>query len=217
MIVIGLLALPVLVGSSATAPIADRLILALSAQTTAGFSSLAPGDLDPFSKAVTMISMAVGGGLGSTAGGIKLLRLVILIRLVQLIVMKTRLPPHAVVRSDLDERGGEAVARALALAALFATIIGISWLPFLWFGYDPLNALFEVVSATATVGLSTGIVGPDLPTGLKFLLCVDMILGRLEIVAVLVFVAPRTWIGNRRATPRPDDGNETANERGDVE
>jgi trk system potassium uptake protein TrkH len=61
-------------------------------------------------------------------------------------------------------------------------------------GHAPLDALFEVVSAVGTVGLSAGITAPELAPGLKLLLCVDMLMGRLEIVAVLVLLYPPTWI-----------------------
>jgi trk system potassium uptake protein TrkH len=64
-------------------------------------------------------------------------------------------------------------------------------------GYAPLDSLFEVVSATGTVGLSSGITGPELPTLLKGVICADMLMGRLEIVAWLVVLNPGTWIGRR--------------------
>jgi trk system potassium uptake protein TrkH len=83
--------------------------------------------------------------------------------------------------------------------ALFPVVILLSWLPFLAFGYDPLDALFEVVSAVGTVGLSTGIARPELEPLLKGVLCVDMWLGRLEILAILILFAPRTWIGRHRS------------------
>jgi trk system potassium uptake protein TrkH len=53
--------------------------------------------------------------------------------------------------------------------------------------------LIEVASATATVGLSSGITGPDLEPGLKALLTLDMLAGRVEIIASLVLVYPGTW------------------------
>ena len=81
--------------------------------------------------------------------------------------------------------------------ALFIAVILLSWLPFVAAGYDPLNALFEVVSATATVGLSTGITATDLPTYLKAVLCADMLAGRLEIVALLIVLYPGSWFGKR--------------------
>jgi trk system potassium uptake protein TrkH len=83
------------------------------------------------------------------------------------------------------------------LILLFILIILLSWFPFVAYGFDPLNALFEVVSATATVGLSTSITAPDLPAFLKAVLCTDMLLGRLEGVALLLVLYPRTWFGRR--------------------
>ncbi len=178
----------------------DLLLTAFSAQTTAGFSIVPVHLMDPFSKVVLIVSMFVGGSVGSSAGGIKLLRLLVLIKLVRLIILKTRLTPHAAGPEPIAGRTwtGDELVRILVVVGLFAAVIVISWLPFLWYGYDPLDALFEVVSATGTVGLSTGISGLALPSALKGVLCLDMLLGRLEILPLLVFLAPRTWIGRRR-------------------
>jgi len=135
----------------------------------------------------------------------------VLIKLIQLIIQKTRLTPHATVQISIAGRtwGDDELVRILAVIGMFASVIVLSWLPFLWYGYDPLDALFEVVSATGTVGLSTGISGLGLPSALKGLLCLDMVLGRLEILPLLVFLAPRTWIGSRRPieVPAKEKGN----------
>jgi len=175
------------------------LLLGFSAQTTAGFSSLAVGGLDNASKLVLIMAMAVGGGLGSTAGGVKLLRMLILLRLVQLFLWRTAMPGRAVLQPRL---GGKRLAdddlqRAVLLLVLFVLVVLLSWLVFVAFGHAPLDALFEVVSATGTVGLSTGITAPELHPVLKTVLCADMLLGRLEIVALLVLLYPRTWFGHR--------------------
>jgi trk system potassium uptake protein TrkH len=50
-----------------------------------------------------------------------------------------------------------------------------------------------VISAAFTVGLGAGTVGPDLETPLKLILCAVMLLGRLEIVAFLILLYPRSW------------------------
>jgi trk system potassium uptake protein TrkH len=175
-------------------------VMALSAQTTAGFASLDVSALDTGSKFLMVLMMAVGGGAGSTAGGIKILRILILIRVLQAMFARMSLPKHAVYeprisgkRVDRDE-----IQEALTVLLLFAATVLLSWLAFVASGYDALDSLFEVTSATGTVGLSAGIVGPDLPAGLKLVLCADMILGRLELIALFVILMPRTWIPKRR-------------------
>jgi trk system potassium uptake protein len=173
----------------------DALLQAGSAQTTTGFATLDLSDLDPAAKGVLILSMATGGGVGSTAGGIKLLRLLILIRMVQLAVMRVQLPRHAVLHPAIGGRAldGPQIEHALVLILLFILLVLGSWLAFLAAGYPALDALFEVVSATATVGLSVGITSPDLEPGLKLLLSLNMLAGRLEIVALLVLLFPWTW------------------------
>jgi trk system potassium uptake protein TrkH len=83
------------------------------------------------------------------------------------------------------------------IIGLFVAVAFASWIPFVVLGYDSLDALFEVVSATGTVGLSTGITSGELPALLKLVLCCDMLLGRVEIFAVLVALSPGSWFGNR--------------------
>ena len=177
-------------------------VIGFSAQTTAGFATVEIPELSAVSKLVLILSMIVGGGVGSTAGGFKVLRLLIALRSISLLVASTSLPPHALVTPRLGKEKLHAaeIEQALSLILTFVTLIALSWLAFLAAGYDPLDSLFEVVSATGTVGLSTGLTGPELPTMLKRVLCVDMLMGRLEIMAWLVLVYPRTWLGLRRDT-----------------
>jgi trk system potassium uptake protein TrkH len=172
-------------------------LVAISAQAGAGFTSLDVGGLDPGSKLALIVSMLIGGGVGSTAGGIKILRLLILLRLLQLLVQRACLPRSAVVRPRVSGHTleGREIEHSLLIILLFGVIVLLSWFPFVALGYPPLDALFDVVSAVATVGLSTGVTGPELPSLLKGLLCIDMLIGRLEGVALLLVLYPRTWIG----------------------
>jgi trk system potassium uptake protein TrkH len=175
------------------------LLLGMSAQSTTGFSAVAVPALDPLSKLLLIPSMLIGGSLGSTAGGFKLLRLLILLRLLQLWLRRAGAPPHAVIEPWLAGRKLESdeIQRALLVIALFAGLALASWLVFVAFGHVPLDALFEVVSATATVGLSSGITSADLHPFLKAVLCLDMLAGRVEVFALLVLLFPGTWLGKR--------------------
>ena len=175
-------------------------LMVLSAQTTAGFSSLDVGLLSAADKMTLMLAMASGGSVGSTAGGFKLLRLMILLGLLFRCLKNLTTPAHAVIEQRLDHRRieTEEVQDALMIILVFGAVVLLSWIPFLFYGFTPLDALFEVVSATGTAGLSSGVTQANLPTPLKAVLCVDMLLGRLEFVAWMVFFYPRTWFGRKR-------------------
>ena len=172
---------------------------ALSAQSTAGFASLRLSEIDAASKLVLIFSMFLGGSLGSTAGGIKILRLLILMRLLYLSIQRAGMPRNAVADARLGERRLEPdeIQNALVLVLVFIGFIVFSWLPFVMMGHSTLDSLLEVVSAIGTVGLSAGITDAGLHPFLKAVLCADMLLGRLEIFAWLVLLYPGTWFGIR--------------------
>lgn len=175
---------------------ANAPLVAVSAQTTTGFETISVAELGAAAQLVLIVAMTIGGNGGSTAGGIKTLRLLILIRLVQSFVLRASSGSHAVITptlgghrlSDEDFRG------CGATVVLFTIAVAAGWFVFLLYDYPAGDALFEVVSALCTVGLSAGLTGPDLETPLKAVLCVLMLIGRLEVIAFVVLFYPRTWI-----------------------
>ena len=174
----------------------DALLQAINAQTTTGFSTVDITTLSPTGKLALILSMLTGAGLGSTGGGLKLLRILFLLRLVQVLIWRSLLPPHAVITNRVAGVAIDDVqiSRVTGVVLLYLLIIVGSWMVFVAAGHEPFDALFEVVSATATVGLSAGLSSPDLASGLKLLLCFDMLAGRLEVLALAVTLYPRTWI-----------------------
>jgi trk system potassium uptake protein TrkH len=146
--------------------------------------------------------MGIGGNIGSTAGGIKIMRMIIIFKMIRHLILKIGLAAGTVVH---PRYGGkrletEEIERCFLLAFLFIGVVIISWLPFVVLGHPPIDSLFEVVSATGTVGLSTGITSAELAPLLKGILGVDMIMGRLEIIAFLILFFPYTWFGKRKRT-----------------
>ncbi|MFP4053048.1 MAG: TrkH family potassium uptake protein [Phycisphaerae bacterium] len=176
------------------------VLTGFSAQTTTGFSSLPMVSLPSVAKLVVIVSMFIGASLGSTGGGVKILRAVILFRLLQSLLRRTLTPRHAVIHTRVQGSRLESrtAVDAMLVIALFVVCNAVGWGAMLAYGQPPLDSLFDVVSATGTVGLSTGVVSPDLPAVLKVMLCVNMLAGRLEVLALLVLVYPRTWVGRRR-------------------
>ena len=186
-------------GMGAGAGFGHAVALGISAQTTTGFSTLSVAGLDAAAKLVLIIAMLTGGCVGSTAGGVKMLRLLTVGVLFRQVMRRSALAPHAVAEPRLGGHTLEAddIERALLIMALYVGGMAFSWLPFLAAGYAPLDALFEVVSATGTVGLSTGITRTALEAPLKLVLIADMLFGRVEFIGLLVVLWPRTWFAKK--------------------
>lgn len=172
----------------------------LSAISTAGFSSTDIAQMGNGAQLLLILAMATGGCAGSTAGGIKMIRLLVLFRMLYLVIQRAGAPPRAVLEARLNNKklGSAEIINAVSLFILFTSTTAISWLLFLALDHAPLASLFEIVSALGTVGLSAGITTEALHPVLKTILCLDMLLGRLEIIAWLIFFHPKTWIGLRK-------------------
>ena len=121
-----------------------------------------------------------------------------------LIIVRTCLPRHAVIEPRLAGRRLQAdeIQEALLLIFLYCgRRRGVPGCSLSRRAYDPLDSLFEVVSATGTVGLSVGITSVDLPVWLKGVLCGGYAVGTSgKIIAWLVMLFPGTWFGKRMET-----------------
>ncbi len=138
-------------------------------------------------------AMALGGGVCSTTGAIKMLRIGIVYKAMQEDIKRIILPGRAIVVKrfhhikDLfleDRQVRPAILITLAYFLLYAlgALIGM------FFGYPFLDSLFESTSAAANVGLSCGITSPGMPQALKFTYIVQMWAGRLEFMSVFTLI-----------------------------
>lgn len=176
------------------APFLPTLLNLLSAFSTAGFATGAM-PVTPALLVVFIVAMLIGGDRGSTAGGLKLWRFSILTRAIRHALTLPRLPDRAV--SPLRHRGAPVkdtlLVSLVGLLMLYLATAGTVWAVLVSLGHPALPALFDTISALSTVGLSTGVIGPDLPPGAQLMLTLAMWLGRLEFIAVLVLILPGTW------------------------
>lgn len=153
---------------------------------TAGFNALDVSQMEPTSWLVTSILMFIGGASASTAGGIKLGTLVVLIYIVY-----TEIRGDAAVNVGNRRLPRSMQRQALTIVSLYAVVtIGALLILRMSTDFTLDQILFEVVSAVGTVGLSTGITA-DLPEHAKFLLSLLMLFGRLGPIIVATSLALR--------------------------
>ncbi|BBP81900.1 Trk system potassium uptake protein [Pseudomonas tohonis] len=142
----------------------------------------------------------IGGCSGSTAGGIKIFRFQ-----VAYILLKANLyqliHPRAVIKQKYNgHRLDEEIVRSILTFSFFFTItICVMALGLSLMGVDWITALTGAASTVSGVGPGLGeVIGPagnfsSLPDGAKWLLSLGMLLGRLEIITVLVICTPYFW------------------------
>ncbi len=168
----------------------EGLFQAISALSTTGFSSLPTPRLPPIARWLTILGMIIGGSGGSTAGGLKLFRLLGLLALVRWSFSRRRLPAEAEVPFRVlgvhFER--EEILELVAYGGLYLAVLAAATLALTGWGYGIEASLFEAASAQGTVGLSLGITGPQAPIGVKLILIGLMWMGRLEILPVILLL-----------------------------
>lgn len=153
-----------------------------------GFNTVDVGAFHPETLAISIGLMFIGGGSASTAGGIKLTTFFLL---AFVILAELRGEPDVVIG---NRRMAESTQRqALTVALLGVGLVALGTLGLLE-ATDRVSfeaALFEVTSAFATVGLSTGIT-PSLPVSAQLILVVLMFVGRVGTIAVGSAIALNT-------------------------
>jgi trk system potassium uptake protein TrkH len=171
-----------------------------SVMTTTGF---ALGDYHlwgPFASMIFFYLGFVGGCSGSTAGGLKIFRFQVAYILLKA-NLKQLVHPRAVIKQNYNRhRLDEDIARSILAFSFFFTItIAVLALALAMCGLDWITALTGAAATVSGVGPGMGpIIGPagnyaGLPEIAKWLLTIGMLLGRLEILTVLVLLFPAFW------------------------
>lgn len=153
---------------------------------TAGFNSISIGDMRDESWLISDMLMFVGGGSGSTAGGVKVATFAVL-GLIVLGEARGDQPAEAFRRRIPVPLQRQALAVAfLAINAI--TLATLALMMITPYGFDRL--IFECISAFSTVGLSTGITA-DLGTAGQMILVALMYIGRVGPLALVAALAAR--------------------------
>lgn len=164
---------------------------AFSALSTTGYATCSYSNWPETALAVMILLMVIGGGLGSTAGGIKLARVCILMKNLVRNIRKKMVPDRTVLftyyhrGTEKELLTDEQIEEASTYAGcyLFIYIFGTVLLTF-FSGCTLVQGAFEFASSLGTVGLSIGVTNPDTSSICLFIEIMGMIMGRLEIFVV---------------------------------
>jgi trk system potassium uptake protein TrkH len=168
--------------------------------STTGFVSADYSLWGPFPVTALFFLMCIGGCTGSTAGGIKIFRFIVLHAIAKNQIARL-VRPHGVFVPTFN---GRPVSETAAIAVMaFVFMFGLSFAGFAlllsMLGLDYLTAMSASVTALANVGPGLGeTIGPTgnfstVPESAKWLLSAAMLLGRLELFTVLVLFSPAFW------------------------
>lgn len=168
----------------------------ISIITTTGFTTDNFDAWSPLAKGILFSLMFIGGCGGSTAGAIKQIRILILIKHSFREIYKM-IHPKAVIPLRVGNKvvTEEIVTNILGFMFLYLTIFVIASLTLASMGIDLISSLTAVAATLGNVGPGLGMVGPlntysPIPDLGKILLTLMMLIGRLEIYTVLVLLLP---------------------------
>ena len=170
--------------------------------TTTGYATADYTLWGSFLTFIFFLFLFSGASAGSTSGGIKIVRIILLIKN-GLLEFKRRLHPKAVIPVMLNKQVISSTITYNLLAFIFLYLfvftLGSIFLSFL--GVDMLTSISAVASAVGNVGPGIADVGPSssfsqLPTSAKWILSLLMLMGRLELFTVCVLFTPYFWKRN---------------------
>ena len=173
----------------------------LTILTTAGFASDDFNLWNDSSKSVLLVLMFLGGCAGSAAGGPKLIRLWLVAKFTYVELFKV-LHPHAVRPVRLGKRvvSTEVMQSIVAFFLLYLVIFSASVVVLIGLGADMMTGITASIATLGNIGPGFGAVGPmatyaDFDPISKWVLFVNMWVGRLEVMTVLIFLQPGVWRG----------------------
>lgn len=167
--------------------------------TTTGYTTADFNLWPTFSKMILVVLMLMGASAGSTCGSIKCIRIVLLLKIARREIVKI-VHPRSVysvkINGKMVDEG--TLTGVLSFFFLYIATIAMSILIVTLEGKDLITSATAVITAISNVGPGLEMVGPvgnfsSLSVLSKIVLSADMIIGRLEILPVLLMLSPSFW------------------------
>jgi len=180
----------------------DAAFQVISLVSTTGYITADYTSWTPGLTVVFFLLMFVGGSAGSTAGGVKIVRHMVLLKN-SILEMKRQVHPSAIipVRANGKAVTQDITFNVLAFFIIYITIFAIGSVAMALIGVDFMTAIGAVATSLGNVGPGLGSVGPvdnfaGIPDAGKWVLSFLMLLGRLELFTVLILLSPYFWNRN---------------------
>lgn len=176
----------------------DALFQVSSAVTTTGYSTVNFMAWDPLLWSLLLLVMIIGGSAGSTAGGAKVVRVLLALKNIRN-DFRRFLHPNAVipVRMDRSVVSQQVITNSIAFLFAYFLVILISTLVLLATGMSFVNSVGSTISSISNVGLAIGDFPSgtyaDIPVAAKWYLSFLMLVGRLELYTLLMIFTPYFW------------------------
>ena len=181
---------------------AATLFNVTSVVTTTGYASEDYSAWGPLAFVLFFFLMFVGGCSGSTAGGMKIFRFQLSLIILREQLMRL-LHPRAVLTRNYNGRSvsDEIISSMIAYTFIFLLCLLLITVALAAMQLDFVTALSGALTSLTNVGPGLGeIIGPagnfgPLPDAAKWVLSVGMLMGRLEILSVIIVLSPAFWRG----------------------
>ena len=166
---------------------------------TTGFATADFNTWPTFSKGILMVLMFIGACAGSTGGGVKVARVVILVKS-SLADMRKMLHPNAIatVRFEGKPLTERSVRGVHVFISVYVLVFAVSFLLLTLEGFDLVTTFTALAACINNIGPGLEVVGPmgnyaQFSPWAKLLLSFNMLVGRLEIFPMLLLCAPSIW------------------------
>lgn len=186
-------------GGVTEATVRVSLFSSFSLMTGTGFALADHTAWAPFLCILLIVIMSFGGCAGSSCGGIKTVRLVLLIKNSHF-EFKRLLHPNAVIPVKFNNKvvPPTIITNVLAFIVLYAITILLGILVFLFIGVETEEAIGAAITSVSNVGPGLGASGPagnfaHFPEAAKWVMTLFMLAGRLDIFTVLFILSPSFW------------------------
>jgi trk system potassium uptake protein TrkH len=170
-----------------------------SVMATTGFATIDYGSWSHLAVALIFLAMFVGGNAGSTAGGVKVIRYVIIFKTL-FAELKRIVHPNALINVFVDRRpvAKQTLASAFGFFILFTLTVAALSVYIYARGYDEMTAISGALAIVGNIGPGFSHVGPADNFGFfsdldKLVFSFGMIVGRLECYTVFVLFTPFFW------------------------